>query len=111
MLHNFSLPLNYYGTRKKVMAEVFVDITYTHRRKFTEVENVALYVKADSLASQTLLCNLYINDKADKKRISKMSKKPTEPEQLTDLPRPILLTAFEVKIDAVGEEGEKKKWL
>ena len=108
MLHNFSLPLNYYGTRKKVMAEVFVDITYTHRRKFTEVENVALYVKADSLASQTLLCNLYINDKADKKRISKMSKKPTEPEQLTDLPRPILRTAFEEKIVAVGEEGEKK---
>ena len=107
-LHNFSLSPIYYGTKKKFMAEVFVDITYTHRRKFTEVENLALYVKADSLTSQTLLCNMYLDDKTDKKRISKMSKKPTDPEQLTDLPRPILHTAFEEKIVSTAEEGRKE---
>ncbi len=107
-LHNFSLSLDYYGAKKKVMAEVFVDITYTHRRKFTEVENLALYVKAGNLTSHTLLCNMYLDEKSDKKRISKMSKKPTEAAQLTGLPHPILRTQEEEHIVAVAEEGEKK---
>ena len=106
-LHNFSLSPVYFGEKKKFMAEVFVDITYSHQNKFTEVENLALWVKADSLTSQTLLCNLSFASTTDKRRISKKSREPAEAEQLTDMPRPILRTALEERIVAEAKEGNK----
>ena len=108
-LHNFSLSPVYFGEKKKFMAEVFVDITYSHQNKFTEVENLALWVKADSLTSQTQLCNLRLDSKTERRRITKKSRKPVEAEQLTDMPRPILRTALEERIVAEAKEEKKEQ--
>ena len=108
-LHNFSLSPVYFGEKRKFMAEVFVDITYSHHNKFTEVENLALWVKADSLTSQTLLCNLRLDSKTERRRLSKEARKPVEAEQLTDMPRPILRTVLEERIIAEAKEEHKER--
>ena len=97
-LHNFSLSFVYHGKREKVMADVKVDITYTHRNKFTEVENVVVHVNAEGLVSRTLLCNLYLNSKAERKGISKQAKETTSMESLSSLPQPVLRTDAEKRI-------------
>ena len=97
-LHNFSLSFVYHGKREKAMADVKVDITYTHRHKFTEVENVVVHVNAEGLVSRTLLCNLYLNSKAERKGISKQAKETTSMESLSSLPQPVLRTDAEKRI-------------
>ena len=97
------------GMRRKAMADVKFDITYTHQNKFTEVENIALWVKADSLISKTLLCNLHLNSKAKRGRIFKESRKSATPESLNDMPRPILRTAVEERIIAEAKEEHKEQ--
>ena len=108
-LYNFSLGFGCQGMRRKAMADVKFDITYTHQNKFTEVENIALWVKADSLISKTLLCNLHLNSKAKRGRIFKESRESATPESLNDMPRPILRTALEERIVAEAKEEHKEQ--